>query len=139
MIDNDENIAVGEKPTQEELFYIDWGYETLKNNLSTLNEIFKVLIVLNTSLVSAYLLLYDRITSQNACVKNLALVFIFFSLISSLIGIYPYGRKVNIDDPGAVKEFKLNKLSVKKVFLWVSFSGLILGLIDFFIMRVWFT
>lgn len=86
----------GLQPTEDELFYLDWGKETVKENISVINEMFKLFITLDASILSAYLAFYDKINISPIWLKTAPLVFVTTSLIVSIIGIYPTAQKINL-------------------------------------------
>ena len=52
---SDEKVVQGgaRATTEDEAFYIQWGYETVKANIGTANEILKLLITINVALLGS--------------------------------------------------------------------------------------
>jgi hypothetical protein len=42
----------GERPSRKELFFVDWGLETFKNNIKTANDSLARLLTLSTALTA---------------------------------------------------------------------------------------
>jgi len=130
------DIIPGEKPLAEDVFYKKWGEETLKENISTLNDAFKLFITLNTTLLSVYLGFYEKITISPIWLKIAPVSLVIISLIVSIIGIYPAAVKVNLDVPQEIKVYKLKRARHKGHCLFIASTALIVGFVTFLIARV---
>ena len=124
-------VLNGEEPTAEELFYKKWGWETLRENIKMLNDIFKLFITLETVIITTFLGLYLTI-NIHVCVKNIIFTLLTLSLISSIIGIYPFARKVNLNKPSEIKSYKLYRMKTKGVLLKLSLLFLFASFLTFF-------
>src|ERR1043165_5944762 len=101
----------GRPPTEEEVFYIAWGRETIKNNISLCNDILKQLITLSSALLSVTLIFEGIVTNERW--KALVAFTFFCSLIVAFIGLLPYERKVQLHTPEEIKKHKQQALKSK--------------------------
>ena len=124
-------VLKGEVPTEEELFYKNWGWETLRDNIKMQNDMFKLFITLETIIITSFLGLYLQI-KINACIKNIIFTLLTLSLISSIIGIYPFAKKVNLNKPIEIKSYKSKRMKTKGLLLKLSILLLFSGLLTFF-------
>ena len=124
-------VLNGEEPKEEELFYKEWGWETLRENIKIQNDIFKLFITLETIIITTFLGLYLTINIY-ACVKNIIFTLLALSLISSIIGIYPFAMKVNLNNPSEIKSYKSKRMKTKGLLLKLSFLLLFAGFLTFF-------
>ncbi len=126
-------------PSKEDLFFTEWGKETLKENISVLNETFKLFISLDTVLLSAYVSFYDSVL-VNALPfswQTIAPAFcVMLSLSSSIIGIYPFSIKVNLAAPDKIKEYKEKRSNFKRVCLAIAAIALISGFVVFLLAKM---
>ncbi len=121
-----------EEPSEEELFYKKWGWETLKESISTVNGIHKLFITLDAAILSAYLGFYEKITIL-PWMKIILFILLIISLCSSLVGVYPFSKKVNLDIPREIKSYKSERLKFKIRCLTVASCALIAGFIGFLV------
>ncbi|MDP8200624.1 MAG: hypothetical protein P9M11_00615 [Candidatus Tenebribacter burtonii] len=124
-------ILNGEEPKEEELFYKEWGWETLRENIKIQNDIFKLFITLETIIITTFLGFY-LIIDIHVCVKNIIFTLLTLSLISSIIGIYPFAMKVNLNNPDKIKSYKSKRMKTKELLLKLSFLLLFAGFFTFF-------
>ena len=115
----------GTKPSEEDAFYITWGLETIKRNITLCNDIMKQLITINCALLGVTII-FDQILTNNI-LKILVLLSFFFSLIISFLGLLPYNNKVNIKIPEDIKSHKKNALKHKQRFLRASAFTITIG------------
>jgi hypothetical protein len=122
-----EDIIEGTEPTEEEKFYMLWGLESLKNNISILNKILRQLVTLDTALLGGSIaFLNDDIINYSF---KIWVVFLFFlSLIIAFIGNLPYESRVDLRKPQRIKEHKEKTFKHKRRYLWGSAIVLALGL-----------
>jgi hypothetical protein len=123
--ENDNNPQVGKKPTTEDEFYLEWGKESLKNNINLANEILKQLITLSTALLGVSII-FDKIVSDEI-LRIVVLSLFFISLVLSLLGILPYEKNVALNSPTEIKKFKRKALTQKRIYIWISGAGLTFG------------
>lgn len=110
---------IGEEPTIEESFYIQWGQELLRNNLSFINSVLRQLVSLNSAFLAGSLLLLDEKTVGTNLVKTVDIL-LFLSLFISFLGIMPYSAKIDLRKPEEVKRFYENSLRWKSTCTWLS-------------------
>lgn len=126
------NVIQGERPSEEELFYKRWGWETLKENISILNDVLKLFITLDAAILSAYLGFYSKITLP-PWIKIILFTLLIISLCSSIVGTYPVSMKVNLNKPQEIKSYKSKRVKFKGFCLAVASGALILGFVAFLI------
>jgi hypothetical protein len=129
------NVIPGERPSAEDVFYKEWGKETLKENIATLNDAFKLFITLDTTLLSAYLGFYEKVIVYPSWLKIVPASLVIISLIASIAGIYPAAVKVNLDIPQEVKAYKQRRSEFKGRCLVVASATLVVGFIIFLVAR----
>lgn len=134
----DHSIIKGQKPSQEDMFYIEWGKVTLKENISALNDAFRLFITLDTALLSAYLGFYDEIKVHPPWLKMLPATLAVLSLLSSIVGIYPASVGVDLRIPEEIKTYKIRRARFKGRCLLIASAALVCGFITFLVAR-WFT
>jgi hypothetical protein len=115
----------GQQPTEEEIFYITWGQETVKNNITLCNDILKQLITISSALLGVNII-YDNIVSSET-LKIFVLLSFFVSLIVAFIGLLPYENNVRLDTPDDIKIHKRQALKHKRQYLWVSAMTIVVG------------
>lgn len=132
-------LLEGVSPSKEDLFFLEWGKETLKENITTLNETFKLFITLDTVLLSTYLGFYQDVL-QNYPPLSWQAIFpalsVIVSLVAAIIGIYPFPKSVSLASPQEIKRYKENRLEFKSYCLAVVSITLVLGFIVFLLARV---
>ncbi len=122
------DMIQGEKPSEEELFYKRWGWETLKENISILNDVLKLFIVVDSAILSAYLGFYGKFTIY-PWIKIVLFILLIISLCSSIVGIYPFSMKVNLNKPQEIKILKLKRVKFKGQCLVIAPVTLIVGFV----------
>lgn len=115
----------GLRPTNEDEFYLNWGKESLKNNIKLSNEILKQIITLSTALLGLTII-YEKIVSVEI-LRIIVLLLFFISLVVSLLGVLPFEGTISLNSPTEIKEFKRKVLKHKRIYLWISGGGLTLG------------
>lgn len=115
----------GRPPTEEEMFYINWGRETVKNNITLCNDILKQLITLSSALLGVTII-FEKIVSEEVF-KAFVLLSFFTSLVVAFLGVLPFENNVNIDTPEEIKAHKQKALAHKRRYLWISATCLVLG------------
>lgn len=106
-------------PSEEEEFYITWGRETLKNNLTFANEVLRQLVTINASLLGGSIILLSS-NLIDSIFKAFAILFFFVALIFSFIGMMPYEGSVDLRKPDEIRDHKTSALNRKRFFLWSS-------------------
>lgn len=108
-------------------FYRQWGYETIKTNITTVNEVFKVLITINAALLGGgAAFLHESSVSQEYRIS--ILLAFFLSLIMAFVGIYPKTSRVDVRVPSEIKSHKISALNKKRLFLKISLAATLFGL-----------
>ncbi|MCD8031147.1 MAG: hypothetical protein LUF85_10100 [Bacteroides sp.] len=115
----------GRPPTEEETFYLDWGRESLKNNIRLSNDILKQQITISSALLGVSLIFQEILTTNS--IKIAVVLSFFLSLIIAFIGLLPYERKVLLEVPAEIKSHKLKALRHKRYYLWTSALCLVVG------------
>jgi hypothetical protein len=110
-------------PSEEEKFYIEWGRETIKNNLIFANEVLRELVTLNSALLGGSIAFLDD-TMLDPTLKPIVVALFLLSLIVSFLGIMPYESFVDLRVPDQIQQHKRRALRWKRRFLWTA-GGLI--------------
>jgi len=126
------DILQGEKPSEEELFYKRWGWETLRENISIVNDVLKLFIALDATILSAYLGFYGKVA---ICpwIKIVLFILLIFSFCSSIVGAYPFSMKVNVNKPQEIKSYKSKRVKFKGRCLAIASGTLVVGFVAFLI------
>jgi len=126
------DISEEQNPHPEELFYKQWGWETLKNNISIVNDVLKQFVAINTALLSVYLGFFEKIT---VCFwgKIILFILLIFSFSISIIGIYPFPIKVNLNEPADIKAYKEKRAKYKNRCLVLVSCSLIFAFVIFLV------
>ena len=111
------NIEKGKKPTYEELFFREWGYETIKNNIETVNKILHQFITLNVALLGGNVAFLSP-SSIDASYRLISLALFFLGLFLAFLGVLPYESNVIVNIPDEVKRHKQSALKQKRKLLW---------------------
>jgi hypothetical protein len=91
--------------TPEEKFYLDWGLDTIKSNISRLNDIQKTMATLSVSLLGGSLVFYgDAITTP--VFKTLATIVLIFAALVSILGSMPSKYYLALDNPAQINTSK---------------------------------
>jgi hypothetical protein len=118
---------VGTDPTAEEKFYLDWGLETVKSNISRLNELLRNLVTLSVSLLAGSVVFYgDAMTTP--FFKGMTTAALIAAAIVSVLGSIPEQYKIDLSDPNQIKAAKAQTLAKKKIWYQASAILLLAGL-----------
>jgi len=120
-----EEVLQGQPLTESDLFYLEWGKETVKKNITLANEILKTIITLSTGLLGASII-FDKIV-ENEILRLFVLLSFFAALVISFLGVLPYEKVIKLSEPGNIKSHKRNALQHKRIYLWSSSFSIILG------------
>lgn len=131
-----EDLEPPPPPSAEDIFYQEWGLETLKDNIATLNSMFRLFITLETALLTLYLGFYDKLVLSPSWVKVIPAALVIVSFISSFIGIYPRATKGNLSIPEDMKTYKQKRAQFKGRILSFAWVTLILGFVSFLVLRL---
>lgn len=126
---NEGKVVQGEAraTTEDEAFYIQWGYETVKANIGTANEVLKLLITINVALLGGgAAFLYKSDLSES--VRIIILAAFFVGLIVAFIGIFPRESAVDVRMPDRIKIHKDRVLASKRRYLWTASAFTLFGL-----------
>jgi hypothetical protein len=132
-------IPKGHPPNEEQLFYIEWGRETLKENIANLNSAFKLFITLDTTLLSAYLGFYEKAFGNTFSYTWQAILpagAIFFSLVTSIVGFFPWSISVDLTKPSKISEYKEKREKHKSYCLIFAAVMLVVGLAGLLLARL---
>lgn len=121
---SNNNVLEGCLPTEDDKFYVSWGRESLKNNLTHANEVLRQLVTLNSALLGGSIAFVDP-TIIAIPFKVGVIIAFFVSLILSFLGIMPYEGAPDLRKPKDIKQHKEDALKSKRCYLWSS--GLLLG------------
>jgi hypothetical protein len=129
---------VGGEPTEEK-FYLEWGLETFKNNVTRLNDLQKNLVTLSVSLLAGTLIFYND-TYSVPVFKILASITLLVGAIVSVLGSMPHESRVELRSPRQIKILKEKTFSIKKRWYYASicliYGGLVFALLGF-MMKWW--
>jgi hypothetical protein len=128
MSNRQNNPIQATSPSEEEEFYVAWGRETLKYNITFTNEVLRQLVTLNSTLLGGSIIFISD-DFMNPAFKNFAIIFFFIALIFSFIGVMPYRGFVDLRIPEEIKKHKASTLRWKGYFLWTSGGCTALGFI----------
>jgi len=120
MNDSSESpIPIGREPSKETKFFLAWGRESLKANLTLANDALKQLVTLSATLLGGSVVFLDA-SLMGVSFRALAIAGFFCSLIFSFFGMMPCEEAVLLQAPGDIKEHKKRALSKKRLWLWLS-------------------
>jgi hypothetical protein len=121
-------IQSGSALSEEDEFYIRWGYESLKANLQLCNAVLRQLVTLSAAFLGsgAYFL---QNGAMSAPLIALTLGLLFVSLVAALLGVLPYSGTVDLNAPKDLKAHKTNALKSKRRYILLSAAPLILALL----------
>jgi hypothetical protein len=118
----DEAPPVGRAPTREGLFYVEWGAETLKRNLTLANEVLRSLLTLSATMLGGSIAFLDKVATRPF--PGIAAVLFLLALIASLLGVLPYEGEVDLRIPKQIEQHKRAAFE-KKVLLLKTAGGLL--------------
>ncbi|MGH2509771.1 MAG: hypothetical protein ACRDHZ_20520 [Ktedonobacteraceae bacterium] len=111
--------VIGTAPTEDDEFYIAWGRETFKNNISYLNDVLRQFITLNATLLGgSFVFLDDKIIDSNF--KFWVLIILLASLTVAIIGIMPYGLRVDLRVASDIRRHKTFVTRLTFIFLVIT-------------------
>ena len=122
----EEEIIVACLPSEDNEFYVTWGRELLKNNLSFANEVLRQLVTLNTALLGGGIAFLND-TMIHPGFKQVIIVLFFLSLAVSFVGIMPYQGAIDARIPAEVKRYKEGAFRWKQRYLWTAGGLLVTG------------
>ena len=128
MSDSQSQKAASRAPTADEIFYQEWGRETLKANIETATDVLKQLITINVALLGGGAAFLEG-SDVGAVSRALVLFAFFVGLVISLLGVIPTESKVDCRVPEEVKKHKSKALCWKRGFLAVSAGFTVFGLL----------
>lgn len=126
---NEDEVIKGKTraTTEDEAFYVQWGYETVKANISTANEVLRLLITINVALIGGgAAFLYKSEISE--IVRIIILAAFFIGLIVAFVGVFPRESAVDVRIPDRIKAHKDRVLQSKRHYLWSASAFTIFGL-----------
>jgi hypothetical protein len=116
---------IGRKPSDDDEFYVQWGRESLKNNITLANDILKQLISISSAILGLTIIFEKIVVTE--LLRTLSLLSIFISLIIAFVGLLPYESKVQPYSPKDISDHKKKALKHKRSYLWVSAAFLNIG------------
>ena len=126
-----ENILrlPSERAGEIEVFYKDWAKETVKRNLVFANELLRLFVTLNTTLLAGTIVLLNDPQVGRGFRVGAALCFLI-SLAVSILGVLPYGGvNINLLEPEAIRQHKKSALKHKQHWLQGAALFMLLGLL----------
>jgi ribose/xylose/arabinose/galactoside ABC-type transport system permease subunit len=128
MTEYKSNPIVDSTPlTEEDEFYLDWGQETVKNNISLVNDVLKQCVSINGLLLGGSILFIEQ-TRIDGSVRVVIVLCFVASLASAFFGVLPFKGNVILERPSEIKLHKAAALSHKMKWLLASAALLIIGL-----------
>jgi hypothetical protein len=120
-----EEIIEAQKPTKEELFFVDLALQAFAGTIPRLNDYLSKIIVLDTALIGGSIFWLTSETMRPFF--RLAVVCTFIaSLVLACLGLYPIGGNVPTRRPYAIRNFHLAIMQRK--ISWLQWSvGLLLA------------
>lgn len=103
-------------PTEEDLFLLEWGKESLKKNIGIVNDALQRMVTLNSALLGGSIAFYDDKVMPTAA-KFWVELFFLIALISAFLGMLPKEERVDLKCPADVKAAKKHILDSKIVLL----------------------
>ena len=111
---DDEKIQKGTAPSDEDKFFIEWGRETVKENIKVLNDSLRLFITLDTAIISGYLTFFEKINIHSNILKIIPISVVIMSLIIAICGVYPTSIEISMISPSQIKNFKQDRFNSKK-------------------------
>ena len=87
-------------------------------------------------MLSAYLGFYDKLVLSPCWLKAMPAALVTISFITSIVGIYPFAVKVNLNVPDEIKAYKQKRAKFKGVCLIIAAVALILGFVSLLVARL---
>lgn len=104
-------------PSDEDLFYLRWGEETIKKNIENAHGVLTQFLTLNTALMGGGIA-FMKPESISSIWLAFSLSLFFFGLVFSFLGVLPHETKVNPISPTQIKEHKELALLKKRWLMW---------------------
>ena len=123
MRENDE--IVGEPLDEEDIFYLEWGQESVRSNLQHARDTLKQLLTLNAGLMGGGVVFLEEARIGRA--QGFVLSAFFIALVLAFVGVLPYEGKVNLDSPTSIRDHKRRALAHKRAFIWASGLIMLIG------------
>jgi hypothetical protein len=122
-----ERIVKGQKPTEEEVFYADAGDQLIKDSLPFLNQVLRQLVTLTAALFIGAAALFDkRLLEKPAIIA--AMLVMLFALGIALVGILPFGDRINRRQPGLIYKEMKRAIGYKSWLAWTAAVALFISL-----------
>lgn len=129
--ENEEEIVEGqvrnEDITEKEKILLEWAKESWKNNIDTYNKILKLLLNMIIPLFSGLIVFFNYIEIYSNDCWYYPFIFLSLSFVSSLIGILPFTKEINIINATEIDHFRNNTLKRKKYSMIISLFFLFLS------------
>lgn len=119
-------IVKGQSPTSEERFYLEWGKQSLKENIKICNEILSKLITITIALSGGSIV---QTLVDNPIQKTIITSIFVIALCLSILGYLPKKKYVDIDSPLEIKKYKRKLMKSKYIYVILSSTLIVLGLI----------
>jgi len=104
-------------PSDEDIFYLKWGEETIKKNIENAHGVLTQFLTLNVSLMGGSIVFLDpKHINQVWLITSLSLFFI--GLCISFVGLLPHESSVSRISPSDIKRHKQQALRKKRSFMW---------------------
>jgi len=104
-------------PSDEDLFYLKWGEETIKKNIENAHAVLSQFLTLNVSLMGGSIVFLDpKHINQVWLVASLSLFFI--GLCIAFVGLLPHESSISSISPSEIKTHKKQALLKKRRFMW---------------------
>jgi len=121
---NEGEVIHGQRLSREEEFYLAWGAEALRLNLTLVRDLLQRLITLAATLAGGSAAFLDEKIIV-APARLAAVLFFLGSMILALVAIYPRSDTVPMD-PFAIRGSKANALDKKRT--WLFWAYVLMGL-----------
>jgi hypothetical protein len=120
-----EAPPVGRAPTREGLFYVEWGAETLKRNLTLANEVLRSLLTLSATMLGGSIAFLDKVAAPPF--PAIAAAVFLLALGASLLGVLPYEGKADLRIPKQIERHKRAAFDKKLGLLKAAGGLLVIG------------
>ena len=105
-------------PSDDDLFYINWGKETVKKNIENAHSVLSQFLTLNVSLMGGSIVFLKPEHINNVWLIA-SLSFFFLGLCISFAGVLPHETEVSMISPSEIKRHKTAALWKKRRFMWL--------------------
>ena len=124
---HEQDVIVGLPPTPEGDFYVAWGQETFKRNLTFANEVLRSLLTVSASMLGgSAAFLHNQLPP--VALTLVAILFLVAMLVA-LVGVLPHEGQVDLRIPEAIRRHKKAALEKKLKFIEYASMFLIAGFI----------